>query len=384
MKIAFQLAWKNLIGAGLRTWLNVGVLSFSFLVIVFYNAMLDGWNRQAKTESIKWEYASGQILNENYDPYDPFTVQDGHGIFPEKNIHLTPILIRQGTIYPKNRTLTVSLMGIDTNQNTVAIPVKLLKSKGSDFPVLIGKTMAKNLNVKAGDQILLRWRDKNGTFDASEITISGIFKTDVPTVDNGKIWMDIEKLRQISGLPDHSTYFLADQNYVFKPIAGWKYKSQEALLKDINDIIAMKKVSSSIMYFLLLCIALLAIFDTQVLSVFRRQKEIGTYIALGMTRAQVVEIFTVEGSMYSIFAIIFSGIIGTPLFIYLAQKGIFIPGNSEDVGFAMANIIYPVFGLKLIISSILLVLISATIVSFLPTRKITKMNPVDALKGKLQ
>ena len=33
------------------------------------------------------------------------------------------------------------------------------------------------------------------------------------------------------------------------------------------------------MYGLLLNIALLAIFDTQVLSIFRRQKEIGTYIA---------------------------------------------------------------------------------------------------------
>jgi len=129
MKIAFQLAWKNLIGAGLRTWLNVGVLAFSFLVIVFYNAMLDGWNHQAKLESIKWEYAHGQLINENYDPYDPFTVQDGHGIFPGKIDNLCPILIRQGTLYPNNRMLTVALMGIDTSQHIVSIPVEKLKSK---------------------------------------------------------------------------------------------------------------------------------------------------------------------------------------------------------------------------------------------------------------
>ena len=45
---------------------------------------------------------------------------------------------------------------------------------------------------------------------------------------------------------------------------------------------------------------MLAIFDTQVLSIFRRQKEIGTYVALGMTRKQVVALFTVEGAMHSV------------------------------------------------------------------------------------
>ncbi|MCA0362500.1 MAG: FtsX-like permease family protein [Bacteroidetes bacterium] len=384
MKIAFQLAWKNLIGAGLRTWLNVGVLAFSFLVIVFYNAMLDGWNHQAKFESIKWEYAHGQLINENYDPYDPFTVQDGHGIFPGKTADLCPILIRQGTLYPNNRMLTVALMGIDTSQRIVSIPVEKLKSKYGEFPVIMGRNMANSLKVKVGDQILLRWRDKNGTFDATEVTVSGIFKTDVPTVDNGKVWMSIQKLWEITDLNHHATYFVANQNFKNPNIPGWKYKSQEALLQDITNIIAMKKTSSSIIYILLLSIALLAIFDTQVLSVFRRQKEIGTYVALGMTRTQVVGIFTVEGSMYSVFAIIISGIIGIPLFAFLAKTGISFPTNSQDVGFAMAETIYPIFGIKLILGSILLVMVSATIVSFLPTRKITKMNPVDALKGKLQ
>ena len=38
----------------------------------------------------------------------------------------------------------------------------------------------------------------------------------------------------------------------------------------------------------------------------------------------------------------------------------------------------------MVLSTVLLVVISATIVSFLPARKIAKMDPVDALKGKMQ
>ena len=138
------------------------------------------------------------------------------------------------------------------------------------------------------------------------------------------------------------------------------------------------------MYLLLLAIALLAIFDTQVLSIFRRQKEIGTYIALGMTRAQVVKLFTIEGSLYSILAMIAGCIYGVPLFIYLGKTGIGMPQASQDMGISLADKIYPIVGVQLIVTTILLVTISATIVSFLPAKKISKMNPVLALKGKLQ
>ena len=44
--LSLKLAFKNLLGAGLRTWLNVLALSFAFVLIIFYNGMIDGWNRQ--------------------------------------------------------------------------------------------------------------------------------------------------------------------------------------------------------------------------------------------------------------------------------------------------------------------------------------------------
>lgn len=156
------------------------------------------------------------------------------------------------------------------------------------------------------------------------------------------------------------------------------------MLQNLDALISMKKYSSAILYLLLLAIALLAIFDTQVLSIFRRQKEIGTYIALGMKRLQVVKLFTIEGSLYSFLAMLVGCIYGIPLFIYINKTGIGMPQASQDMGVSLADKIYPIFGLQLIIGTILLVTISATIVSFLPAKKIAKMNPVLALKGKLQ
>ena len=384
MKLAFQLAYRNLIGAGLRTWLNVGVLSFAFVLIILYNGILDGWNQQARTDTIAWEYGQGQLRFGEYDPYDPFTVLDGHGVLPEsKQEGLIPILLRQGTIYPDGRMLSVMLKGIDVDQTILNIPTAQLKTSNANIPVILGKRMAESAHLKEGDEVLMRWRDKNGTYDASAITVAGIFDCNVPTVDGGQIWMGIDKLWEITQLQGSATLFVASTD---EPLSeeGWEYLSQENLLQDLADMIEMKKYSSSIMYGLLLLIALLAIFDTQVLSIFRRQKEIGTYIALGMTRAKVVVLFTIEGTMYSILATIVGSLYGIPLFMYLTKTGMGMPEASQDMGFAVAERIYPMYSVGLVLSTVLLVVISATIVSFLPARKIAKMDPVDALKGKMQ
>ena len=84
MKLAIKLAWRNLIGAGLRTWLTVIVLSFSFVIIIWIKGVLVGWDHQAKTDMTNWEIGGGQYWQEQYDPYDPLTLQDAHAVIPEK------------------------------------------------------------------------------------------------------------------------------------------------------------------------------------------------------------------------------------------------------------------------------------------------------------
>jgi len=385
MRLAFQLAYKNLIGAGLRTWLNSIVLSFAFVLIIFFNGLLDGWNQQARLDGINWEYANGHLINEEYDSYNPFSIQDGHAVLPkEDQANLTPVLVRQATIYPQGRMFPIMLKGIDSKQSTIKLPSNLLNTSEANIPVIIGNRMAETTNLKVGDDVLLRWRDKNGTYDASSVTIVGIFDTNVAFVDSGQIWVAIDKLWEMTGLYNHASLFIANDNYIHKNLKGWRYEDREFLLKELTKIIETKKVSSSIMYFLLLSIGLLAIFDTQVLSVFRRQKEIGTYISLGMTRFQVVKIFTAEGSMYSIFAVFLAAAYGIPLLGYIAKTGITFPMSGDDYGIIMAETIYPVYSFNLVFGTIVIVVLLATIVSFLPARKISKMNPVEALKGKLQ
>jgi ABC-type lipoprotein release transport system permease subunit len=388
--IAFKLAFRNLIGAGLRTWLNVSVLSFAFVVIVFYNGLLDGWNRQAYNDSREWAVGEGELWHPAYDPYDPYCLQDAHGPVDSEMASLvssgqiTPILVTQASIFPQGRVENILLKGIDPKERIIKIPSELLEGETGVIPAIIGKRMAATTRLNTGDRVLLRWRDKNGTFDATEIKIAGIFSCNVPTVDNSQVWIPLQKMQEMTGLANQATFFIVNPTYTRGDRGNWVFKDLKFLLKDIDETIQAKKSGASIIYGLLLVIALLAIFDTQVLSIFRRQKEIGTYIALGMTRGWVIRIFTIEGSAHSILAILLGSLYGIPLLTYLGSVGIPMPKSSDSYGIAIASKIIPTYSIGMILSTVLLVVISATIVSYFPTRRISKLKPTDALKGKIQ
>jgi len=384
--LSFKLALKNLLGAGLRTWLNVIVLSIAYVVIIWHYGLLDGWNRQAHTDTIEWQIGGGQYWHENYDQYDPFTLEDSHSNIPENlnSPDYASILITQSTIYPEGRMKSALLKGINPDQKAIKLPTKILAKDTEAIPAIIGKNFARSSKLKSGDFVTVRWRDANGTFDAAELNIVNVFDCNVPAMDAGQVWVPLHRLQEMMQLSGEATIITVPQNYSADKIEFFDYKDHDFLLHEIREIIKQKRVGGSIIYIILLSLAMLAIFDTQILSIFRRQKEIGTNIALGMTRGQVIRIFTIEGALNSVLAAFVGAIYGIPLLATQAIHGFEMPGSTEDYGMAIAQITYPYYSVGLIFTTILIVLVVATIVSFIPTRKIAKMKPTDAIRGKIQ
>ena len=221
-------------------------------------------------------------------------------------------------------------------------------------------------------------------YDADEVKIVEIMKTNVPEIDNGQLWIPIDKMRDMTAMPDEATIVVLEKNSQFKEaLDTWNYKDLDFLMADIKALFLSKSIGSSILYLVLLLLAMLAIFDTQILSIFRRRKEMGTLMALGMTRSKLIQLFTLEGAMHAILAAVVAAVYGIPLLMYVASIGYGVPEATDSIGFAIGNRIFPVFGAGLIMGTILLVLIVTTIVSYLPTRKIAKLKPTDALRGKM-
>jgi putative ABC transport system permease protein len=392
MKLAIKLAFRNLLGAGIRTWLNVIVLSFSFVIIIWIKGVMAGWDYQSKTDMKNWEIGSGQYWQYTYDPYDPFSWNDSHAPVPPEfageisSGDMEPMLITQGTIYPQGRMQSVRIKGINPKQNLFLLPALLLDSLTTDaIPSIIGTTMAKNLGLHKGDRLTLQWRDSKGTFDASDIVIVEVFSVNVPAVDQGQVYLPLDKLRQMLDLPGEATILTYRDAQKPRPeISGWTHKTFKVLTAQVDEMIKMKSTGQSVLYTVLLLLAMLAIFDTQVLSIFRRQKEIGTYIALGYTRQQVVGLFTIEGTMYAVFAAVLSAVYGLPFLTWQAKAGWTMPVDTSDFGMAIAKTLYPIFSAGLVFSTVMLVMITTAVVSYWPSRRIAKMNPTEALRGKIQ
>jgi putative ABC transport system permease protein len=263
--LALKLAFKNLMGAGLRTWLNVSVLSFAFVTIIFYNGMIDGWNRQSRRDTQEWETGSGQFWHPEYDRYDTYTIKDAHAPMSEeiqaavKKKYLAPVLIAQATAFPQGRMQGVILKGVDPEQTVLKLPTASLIPSDDIANAIIGKRMAESSRLAVGDRLLIRWRDKNGTFDAREIQISSIFKCDVPTVDKGQIYLRIDVLQKMMDMGNEVTMLVAGNGFDIKYLSNWDFKDSAFLLADMDKIIQTKKAGGSIIEGLLMIIALIAI-----------------------------------------------------------------------------------------------------------------------------
>ena len=386
----FKIAIKNLLGARLRTILNVFVTSFSFFIILLMSGMYDGMLQHAKNVTIDTEIAGGAYWNPNYDPLDPMSFEDAHSIIPNEIKSLVdqqkafPVLVSQVSIYPGGRIMPAILKGIPPNQNIVKMPTQSLNGfNDGTIPVLIGKGMAQNTKLNVGDSFTIRWLDINSTYDADEGTVAYIMDTENFKLDMGHIWIPLDIAQSMLAMEDQATYVTYEKGLsVVNNKGDWTIRDVDYLMQDMEAIIEADKPGAQIMFMILLALAAMGIFNAQVLSIFKRGREIGTLMALGMTRLRVVALFTLEGGLNAILSAVATLIIFGPILWYFGTSGIPLPIDYTEMGLIMAKRLIPVYSIGLILSTMILVSIIVLIVSYMPSRKISNMNPTDALRGK--
>ena len=390
----FKIAIKNLLGARLRTWLNVFVTALSFFIIILFSAMYDGMREHAKQVTIDTEVAGGAYWHPEYDPMDPMTFEDAHSIIP-RDLQLlvdqekaVPVLVSQASIYPNGRIMPVIMKGITPEQSIVNMPTQMLVGHEEvTIPVLIGRGMAKDANLEVGDAFTIRWLDANRTYDADEGTVVHIMDTENFKLDMSHIWVPLKKAQTMLAMEEEATYVTyAEGLLAVKNKHDWIPRDVKYLIRDMEALIKADEPNAAIMYIILLCFAAMGIFNAQVLSIFRRGKEIGTLMALGMTRTKVVGLFTLEGGLNAFLAAIMTVILFGPLLWYFGNNGIWLGVDYSDgaMGIIVEKYLIPVYSIGLVVTTTIVVSIIVLIVSYLPSRRIARMRPTDALRGKVK
>lgn len=383
MKLMFSFAFKNLIGAGLRTWINLTVLGAVYLIVVFLQGFYDGFQASAEHSRIAQETGREQLWFHGYDPLDPLSLRDSHGLAPlslSNSSEVAPILIVTAAAYPHGKSYPVTMRGIPADQTVLDLPTSKLVKADVAFPAIVGKRMADKLQLGRGDTMVVSWRTDAGARDAQDVTIVDIFHTNAPASDVGVIWVDLNLLQKKFEASGHATILVARQSGTLTAAPSWQLKTENELLADTRKMMEAERGGASFLYAILMFLAGISILDTQILTIFRRRKEVGLLLALGLTGRQIVGVFTFEGLILGLLATTVAAAIGGPLCWYTASHGI----NMMDMaqfGIAGSSLIYPTFSVAKVVTTVVILNSMITLLSYWPAKRIGKLRPADALRG---
>ena len=388
----FKLALRNILGNGWRSFINVLILSIVLIIMVWTQAMYYSWIRLAETQQSDWEYGKGILRSRAYDPLDPLSFDDSQRSIPDElqngvaSGDLVPILVAPATIYPQMRMQSAVIKGIPVEQDILELPSQRLSPDTADLvPVLIGQAMAKSSRLDTGDIFTISLREVGGSYNAIDAVVADVLQIPAASIDIGTIWVNLTLLQEMLNAPKMASYLvIGDNKYLGHETQDFRFVDKAEYFADLYQMLETERFQQVLMYALLVFLAMIAIFDTQALAVFKRRREIGTLSALGLTKARIAMLFTLEGTLYTIAAIICTPILGFPLFWYFATEGFPILEGYDEFGVMgftePIRFVYPIHEIIVVFA---VILVFTIFVSWLPTRKIARLNPVDALRGKV-
>jgi ABC-type lipoprotein release transport system permease subunit len=250
---------------------------------------------------------------------------------------------------------------------------------GEMIPAVVGVKMARKAHLKKGDTVVLKWRDKGGAVDARDILIVDVGDIINPRIDDGVVWLRLDHLRSMTGREGEVSW-VAVREYL-GPVQGFEFQGIEILMSDLLALLRQDRINSKILWGILMVLVCTSVFNTQILNIFKRQKEIGTLMALGMEPKRIVSIFTLEGVLGALWALVLAVVLGVPFFIWFHGVGFDVTHLSE-ASFPIRETIYPDYQPREILVSVSIVLALSIASAWVPVRKVTRLDPTLALRGR--
>ncbi len=145
----------------------------------------------------------------------------------------------------------------------------------------------------------------------------------------------------------------------------------------VRDVINRQNIVFSAISLVLFIIALTVIANTMLMSVFERVREIGTLLAVGVRRRQVLQLFIIEAAVIGAIGGVIGAVVGRTVLYVIASIGIPIemPGTSGHA------LLQPAVTLPFVVGAVIAAMLGALAASALPARRASRLNPVDALRN---
>jgi putative ABC transport system permease protein len=253
--------------------------------------------------------------------------------------------------------------------------------------VILGTGLASNFGAKIGDSLTLLGTTANGALNAIDVQVVGTFSTGIKEFDARAIKMSVPTAQTLLDTKRVTKLIVKlddTGNTALAAAAIRKGLPKELGILTWRDLASFYKqvvmLYSSIFFFLGIIIVILVVLsssNTMMMTVYERVQEIGTLLALGTRRRQIVAIFLLEGLTIGILGAIIGSLTGFGLSRAINGAGITMPPPpSFDHGIALKINFVP----ALYAGVFLLVVTTLVLAAVIPAIRAARLRIVDALR----
>ena len=411
-----RLAWRNLWRHRKRTLITLSSIAIGFGLAVLSIGIGDGSHNSLIRNAIKLGEGHLTIQPRGYieAPANHKYLADGLALSKTlETLNLAgsiePRISLQVLASTAYNSVGAALEGISSASDPRVDMLKpqLLKGvwlkPGDARGVVIGAGMASKLKAKIGSKVVLMAGKKGGDSQAQLGRVRGIFKSQVPEMDDYLILSDIQLARhflqgegaEITKQPiTRFAIFLDDPDTLYE----WKDKVKSAVESDqviamdwqemmpqLVQFIIIDDAGNYVFLLLILIMVIFGVLNTVLMSVLERTREFGLLRALGLSRRNLLTLVFCESFLMGLLAIVVGWIVGGGIHFWFSQHGIDFTammgeGGNVMMGTFMDPIVYTELSWDRVIQ-LTTIIFSATLASGVyPAIKAARVTPVEALR----
>lgn len=261
----------------------------------------------------------------------------------------------------------------------------VLASDEKGFQVMLGEALARNLKATTGSSLTLLASTTEGTLNAVDVQVKGIFSTGVPDVDKRFVYTDITTAQRLLNSQRVSTLgvFLnrMEQTLPARDRVQAALPKLEVQMWEEQAVFyqAVRSLYNRIFGAMGIIIGVIVVFvvgNAMSMSIIERTREIGTLRALGTLPSQLLTTLSLEGMVLGGVGALAGALVALVVSIGLLIVPIEMPPPpGRSMGYPLNISIDPVIYLMTIVAMVILTMLA----SYFVARKTAQMPVVDAL-----
>ncbi len=401
----FKLAIKNIIRARQRSWVTMGAMAFAGAIMIFYASLLEGWLLAMEKNAVAMEMGEVQIhapdFRDNPDLYikieNPQQVLAG---LEKRGLVAAPRLLGGGLAAAGQNSAGVQIRGLDLSreQEVTSLYKHILHGQwlSPDIPagVVVGRKLARILDVEVGDELVLVGQAADGSLANELYSVQGILKSVGEGIDRGGLFMGQASFRDFFALPAGVHEIVArrtdneqDLGLIVDALADNLPRLEVLSWRQLQPTLARLLDLSDVSLMILLLITYTAVgiltLNAMLMSVFERIPEFGVMKAIGFSGVRLFGLILIETLIQVTMAVALALALGLPISYYFSVTPIdfshLLTSSSSIAGIAFEPQWYcRVTENSVLMPSIFLYVVASLAILY-PALKAALIRPVAAI-----